>query len=185
MTEIIPYIQTCLRGIPGIIPVDIYQDEDIIIPFIAGSNVTNIHEQIIDRLKTTWIKDYIKELKLSSGGYFIIKLKDKKDENMNNNSLLDTINEALEIPVIKDGNLKMPVDELVVRNYDERHRYGTDWVTEYNYVSEKSLTPEEFQAKIKEAGHKPVGQIYPLKKKKLTFGNGKIYYRHILKTAMY
>lgn len=185
MAEIIPYIQSCLRGVKGIIPIDIYQDEDIIIPFIAGCNVTEVRQQIKERLKKTWLKNYIKELKLCSGGYFLIKINDKEDNNMDINNLENAINEALEIPVVKDGNLKMPVDELVVRNYDERHRYGTDWVTEYNYVSEKSLTPEEFEAKIKEAGQEPVGEIYPLKKKKLTFGNGKIYYRHILKTATY
>lgn len=100
-------------------------------------------------------------------------------------SLNNKINQALEIPVVKDGNLKMPVNELFIRTYDERQRYGTDWITEYNYVSEKSLTPEEFEKIIKDSGEEPVGQIYPLKKRKLTFGNGKVYYRHILKTAMY
>ena len=45
------------------------------------------------------------------------------------------IYEALEIPVVKDGDLKLPVDELFIRSYDEKQRYGTDWVTEYDYVS--------------------------------------------------
>ena len=50
------------------------------------------------------------------------------------------IYEALEIPVVKDGDLKLPVDELYIRSYDVRQRYGTDWVTEYNYVSKEELT---------------------------------------------
>jgi hypothetical protein len=68
------------------------------------------------------------------------------------NKLNEAIYEALEINVLKDGELKFPIDELVVRNYDETVGYagGTrkpmvDWITEYNYVSEKSLTKEEFE----------------------------------------
>ena len=59
-----------------------------------------------------------------------------------------------------------------------------DWVTEYNYVSEKSLSEAEFMDIIEEK-YTPEGQIYPPKKKKLTFGDGRVYYRHILKTVMF
>lgn len=107
------------------------------------------------------------------------------------NKLNESIYEAEEIPVVKDGNLKLPVDELVIRSYDEVVGYAgrvrkpmVDWVTEYNYVSEKSLTQEEFDKIIDSQGNKPYGQI-EYHKKKLTFGNGKVYYRHILKAVMF
>ena len=289
MDKNLGYLKTILRGVKTIIPNDIYLDEElqqIVIPTKSGCNITNTREDVINRIKNTWLKNYIKELKYSYGD-FIFKIKEKtmpetiykpnliikakqledswinslglkgtehpdkmmffiiEDNEIKNTKLVDKktfkdykpqdneyylemirdrgdvvmdynlspvsklvdlwngsffknleeptiveslnnkINEALEIPVVKDGNLKMPVDELFIRTYDERQRYGTDWITEYNYVSEKSLTPEEFEKIIKDSGEEPVGQIYPLKKRKLTFGNGKVYYRHILKTAMY
>lgn len=99
-------------------------------------------------------------------------------------TLTNSINEALELPVIKDGELKLPIDELVIRDYDEHRRYGTDWVTEYNYVSEKSLTQEEFDKIVAESKNRPYGEI-SYQKRKLTYGNGKVYYRHILKAVMY
>ena len=34
-------------------------------------------------------------------------------------NLEHVINEALELNVIKDGDLKLPIDQVVVRNYDE------------------------------------------------------------------
>ena len=71
-------------------------------------------------------------------------------------NLEHVINEALELNVIKDGDLKLPIDQVVVRNYDEVVGYAgrvrkpmIDWVTEYNYVSKESLTKEQFD-KIKE-----------------------------------
>lgn len=88
------------------------------------------------------------------------------------------------INVVKDGNLELPIDQLEVRQYDERRRYGTDWVTEYNYVSEKSLTQEEFDKIIAESKNTPYGEIY-YQKRRLTYSNGKVYYRHILKAVMY
>ena len=105
--------------------------------------------------------------------------------------LLEAIYEAKEIQVVKDGDLKLPIDELVVRNYDEVTGYAgrirkpmVDWVTEYNYVSKENLTQEQFDEKIKEAGHTPYGMI-SYKKHKLTYGNGDIYYRHICKAVMF
>lgn len=182
MADIIPYIQSCFKGIKGIVPTNVYEDREnsyIVIPVIRGSNITQVREDIVNRLKNTWVKNYIEKLEFCYGDY-ILYMKKPIEKTLN-----DVVNEALEISVIKDGDLKMPLDELVVRNYDERTRYSTDWITEYNYVSEKSLTPEEFEKIIKDAGQEPVGQIYPLRKKKLTYSNGKVYYRHILKTAMY
>lgn len=93
--------------------------------------------------------------------------------------------EAESIPVVKDGDLKLPVDEIFIRTYDKRTRYSVDWITQYNYVSENSLTKDEFNSKIKDAGYTPDGLIYEPVKKKLTFNNGKIYYRHILNTVQF
>lgn len=105
--------------------------------------------------------------------------------------LNEAIYEALEIPVIKDGDLKLPIDEITVRNYDKIIGYAgrarkpmVDWVTEYNYVSKENLTQEQFDEKIKQAGHTLYGEI-SYKKKKLTYGNGDIYYRHICYAVMY
>lgn len=106
--------------------------------------------------------------------------------------LYNAFYEAEEIPVVKDGDLKLPIDELVVREYDETVGFAgrvrkpmVDWVTEYNYVSKENLTKDQFMQIIKDAGHTPTGMIYEPTKRKLTFGNGEIYYRHILKTAMF
>ena len=82
------------------------------------------------------------------------------------------INEALELNVITDGDLKLPIDQVVVRNYDEVVGYAgrvrkpmIDWVTEYNYVSKENLTKEQFDKILEE--------------------NGDIYYRHICKLVMF
>lgn len=106
-------------------------------------------------------------------------------------NLEHVINEALELNVIKDGDLKLPIDQVVVRNYDEVVGYAgrvrkpmIDWVTEYNYVSKESLTKEQFDKILEEYGHTPYGMI-SYKKRKLTYGNGDIYYRHICKSVMF
>ena len=59
-----------------------------------------------------------------------------------------------------------------------------DWVTEYNYVSKENLTKEQFDKILEEDGHTPYGMI-SYKKRKLTYGNGDIYYRHICKSVMF
>lgn len=282
------YIKTVLKGIKGIYPNDIYLDENrIIIPFISGSNVSKIRETIHERLKNTWMVDYIQDFKLNQG-FFTITLKDnsKKEKEMTESiykpklilqayeleakwykslglpltdqadeimlfiiendeikdtklvdrktfkdykpqdneyyldrvrdsgdvlidynlepaqklvdlwndtffktneiveSLNDVINEALEIPVVKDYDLKLPIDELVIRQYDKHHRYGTDWITEYNYVTKEELTKEQFDKIIDAQENKPYGQI-EYHKKRLTYANGEVYYRHILKAIMY
>lgn len=106
-------------------------------------------------------------------------------------NLEHVINEALELNVIKDGDLKLPIHQVVVRNYDEVVGYAgrvrkpmIDWVTEYNYVSKESLTKEQFDKILEENGHTPYGMI-SYKKRKLTYGNGDIYYRHICKSVMF
>lgn len=106
-------------------------------------------------------------------------------------NLNELIYEAEEIPVIKDGDLKLPLNKLIIRNYTDysephgrtRTRYA-EYVTEYNYVSEESLSKEEF-LKIIEEKETPTGIIYEPTKHKLTFGDGRIYYRHILRTVIF
>jgi len=109
---------------------------------------------------------------------------------MDIDKLNETLYEAEEVPVIKDGDLKLPLEELVIRNYDEQTRpFGrarktfTEWITEYNYVSEKSLSKDEFMKIIREK-EEPAGIIYEPVKTKLTFADGRVYYRHVLKAAM-
>lgn len=104
--------------------------------------------------------------------------------------LNELIYEAEEIQVVKDGDLKLPVNQLVVRNYTEYSKpYGrtqtryAEYITEYNYVSEESLSKDDF-LKLVYDKYKPDGLIYEPIKHKLTFGDGRIYYRHILKTGM-
>ena len=69
---------------------------------------------------------------------------------------------------------KPKLNELTVENYDKHWgpycRY-VDWVTESTYISEKSLTIEEFD-KIILQNHKPAG-------------DGSVYYRHVLREVMY
>ena len=81
---------------------------------------------------------------------------------------------------------KPKLNELSVVNYD--HHWGpygqyVDWVTESEYISEKNLTQEEFD-KIVEEHHKPCGSL-TYTKRRLTYGDGSVYYRHILKEVMY
>lgn len=76
MDKNLGYLKTILRGIKGVIPNDIYLDEElqqIVIPTKSGCNITNTREDIVDRIKNTWLKNYIKELKYSYGD-FIIKI---------------------------------------------------------------------------------------------------------------
>lgn len=81
---------------------------------------------------------------------------------------------------------KPNLNQLTVSSYD-RHwgPFGkyTDWVTESEYISEKSLTKEEFNS-IVEAHHAPAGEI-KYKKFKMTYGDGSVYFRHVLEEVMY
>lgn len=81
---------------------------------------------------------------------------------------------------------KPKLNELTVENYDKHWgpycRY-VDWVTESTYISEKSLTMEEFD-KIILQNHKPAGNL-TYKKYRMTYGDGSVYYRHVLREVMY
>lgn len=77
LDNFLPYIKTSLKGIKGIYPVNIYADNEnniINIPVNNGSNITNIREQIVKRLKNGWVKDYIENFRFI-GNCFEIKLK--------------------------------------------------------------------------------------------------------------
>lgn len=82
---------------------------------------------------------------------------------------------------IKYNEIKL--NEVTVRGYDVHRRYGTDWVTEYTYVTTESLTVEQFDKVLAEIGG-IYGEISYIKRL-LTFGNGKKLYKHICKAVMY
>lgn len=58
------------------------------------------------------------------------------------------------------------------------NRYSYDNVTEYILVDEVSYTVEQFEQILKDA-HKTVCGFVRYIKKKLTYGNGRIEYKHI------
>ena len=79
------------------------------------------------------------------------------------------------------------MERLEVKQYDKKwgaYKQYTDWVTEYNYYSEKSLTIEEFDAVIENEGHHIAGEL-TYKKYKQTYAGGKIIYKHVLLEVMY
>ena len=72
-------------------------------------------------------------------------------------------------------------NELEIRNYDVHQRYGIDWVTEFTFISEKSLTLDQFELMLD-------GQAYgclTFIKKVMNFANGKKLYKHICKAVMF
>ena len=81
---------------------------------------------------------------------------------------------------------EVKVNELEIRNYDVRERCGrgfiTDWVTEYTYISEESLTVEQFEQILE--GESVYGQI-TFSKKVMNFANGQKLYKHTCKAVMY
>ena len=46
--------------------------------------------------------------------------------------------------MIKQNYNDIKLNEISVRGYDVHRRYGTDWVTEYTYISQENLTIEQF-----------------------------------------
>lgn len=80
---------------------------------------------------------------------------------------------------IKYNEIKL--NEVTVRGYDVHRRYGTDWVTEFTFISENSLTLDQFQIILD-------GQAYgclTFIKKVMNFANGKKLYKHICKAVMF
>ena len=71
-------------------------------------------------------------------------------------------------------------------SYDKRWGlYGryTDWVTETEYIDDKSLTVEELQS-IVEKHHEISGSL-KFRKFRLTYADGTVLYKHILEEVMY
>ena len=54
MDKNLGYLKTILRGIKGVIPNDIYLDEElkqIVIPTKSACNITNTREDVVNRIK--------------------------------------------------------------------------------------------------------------------------------------
>lgn len=50
--------------------------------------------------------------------------------------------------------------ELIeVRQYDERHSYGVDWVTEYRCKSDSEISIKEAEEQLEKLGHKLYGEL--------------------------
>lgn len=84
----------------------------------------------------------------------------------------------------------LKLNTLEVKNYDRVVGYAgrarkpmIDWVTESTYLSDKSLTKEEFD-NIVEQNHKICGSV-KYKKYKQTYSSGRILYKHVLEEVMY
>lgn len=80
--KFLPYLKTIMNRIKGVNPNDIYFDgNQANIYVIPGSNITVIQEQVVKRLKNTWLKDYIEKLQYRFGTIEIhFKEKEKVDE---------------------------------------------------------------------------------------------------------
>lgn len=82
------------------------------------------------------------------------------------------------------------LNKLEVKNYDKIVGYAgrsrkpmVDWVTESTYISDKSLTKEEFNNIISE--HHQISGSLTYRKFKQTYSSGKVLYKHVLKEVMY
>ncbi len=76
---------------------------------------------------------------------------------------------------------KIKTNELETKNYDVHQRYGTDWVTEFTFISENSLTLDQFQVMLDGKAYGCLTFI----KKVMNFANGKKLYKHICKAVMF
>ncbi len=77
---------------------------------------------------------------------------------------------------------EIKTNELEIRNYDVKQRYSTDWVTEFTFISEESLTIEQFEVVLEGKG--AYGCLKFIKKV-MNFANGKKLYKHICKAVMF
>ena len=76
---------------------------------------------------------------------------------------------------------EIKTNELETRKNDENHRYGTDWDTEFTFISENSLTIDQFQVMLDGKAYGCLTFI----KKVMNFANGQKLYKHICKAVMY
>ena len=84
----------------------------------------------------------------------------------------------------------LELNKLVVKNFDRvagyvgrRRTPMVDWVTESTYLSEKSLTKDQFNT-IVEGHHKICGSL-KYKKYRQVYSSGKVLYKHALEEVMY
>ena len=83
---------------------------------------------------------------------------------------------------VKQNEVDMKSYDKIVGYAGRRRKPMIDWVTEYNYISEDSLTLEQFKEILKE--HEPCGEI-SYEKFILNFANGKKLFKHVCKAVMY
>ena len=84
----------------------------------------------------------------------------------------------------------LELNKLVVKNFDRvagyvgrRRTPMVDWVTESTYLSEKSLTKDQFNT-IVEEHHKICGSL-KYKKYRQVYSSSKVLYKHVLEEVMY
>lgn len=75
-------------------------------------------------------------------------------------------------------------NELTSREYTKQYRYYSDYITEYEYISENNLTMDEFE-KILETGKAYLYGTISFIKKQLTFSNGITLYKHVCQVINY
>ncbi len=75
--------------------------------------------------------------------------------------------------------------QIETKQYDKVVGYAgrcrkpmVDWVTEYTLIDTMSYTIEQFENILKDA-HKDITGMVTFIKKKLTYGNGRVEYKHI------
>ena len=79
------------------------------------------------------------------------------------------------------------INKLHIKQYDRRwgsRNQCVDWVTEYTYICDKSLTISEFNAIIEDTGYTIAGQL-SYRKWKQKYSSGKVLYKHVLLEVMY
>ena len=87
-------------------------------------------------------------------------------------------------------NDTLELNKLAVKNFDRVAGYTgrrrtpmVDWVTESTYLSEKSLTKDQFNT-IVEEHHQICGSL-KYKKYRQVYSSGKVLYKHVLEEVMY
>ena len=80
----------------------------------------------------------------------------------------------------------MKLNELTSRSYTERNRFYSDEIEEYEYISERNLTENEFMTILDNAKAIAGGLYagYKLIKKQMKYETGRILYKHIIKLTL-
>ena len=84
----------------------------------------------------------------------------------------------------------LELNKLTVKNFDRISGYVgrrrtpmVDWVTESTYLSEKSLTKDQFNTIVEE--HHKICASLKYKKYRQVYSSGKVLYKHVLEEVMY